>query len=303
MNSQIAVGDLNREQMQTAMAIDSSDYMKERSCNVTPKDISELLVRNNSDGTMTVSLGINKEITLSKEQGNCKIRIEDTGSTVNVHVEVSDFIFENGERREIGFSQTCRLKNFHTCFEPVSPLFSYSPGEIEFLTSGIKDMPNFDVMDGVNFGLNLRSSVKTYKSGYFQYNELWHQTKTRGVAWKFQERWNNPGAKYWRQQQVKPYAGARSAGMIGKASKVLFAADIAMSGEIKPSHYITGGVMALTAATAGVGSVVAVIWFVADFGTMGVNWLIGNGARGLGDIIDESDFGKSITIEMYEGLY
>jgi hypothetical protein len=49
----------------------------------------------------------------------------------------------------------------------------------------------------------------------------------------------------------------------------------------------------------GVGSVVAGAWFIADFGTMGVNYLRGNGAVGLGDMLD-NNIG---TIEMYEGLY
>jgi hypothetical protein len=57
------------------------------------------------------------------------------------------------------------------------------------------------------------------------------------------------------------------------------------------------------ASTTGVGSIVAGIWFVADFGTMGVNYLFYDEAKGLGDIIDETNFGKAITIKMYEGLY
>jgi hypothetical protein len=36
---------------------------------------------------------------------------------------------------------------------------------------------------------------------------------------------------------------------------------------------------------------------------MGVNYLLGNGAVGLGDMIDNSDWGRSKTIEMYEGIY
>jgi len=39
--------------------------------------------------------------------------------------------------------------------------------------------------------------------------------------------------------------------------------------------------------------------FVADFGTMGVNYIMGNGAVGLGDMIDNAVG----TYKMYDGLY
>ncbi|MDR1552737.1 MAG: hypothetical protein LBS69_04655 [Prevotellaceae bacterium] len=286
-------------------AIDTSDYMKERSWNVTPEEISKLLVRNNPDGTMTVSLGTNNEITLSKEHGKCQISIEDTGTEVNVHVTVEDVKYENENRNKKKYTKSCRLKDFRHVFEPVSSSFSYSPGGMEMLKSGVEEekKEEFDWMDAVNFGIGGLSSYNTYKSGYFKYNELWHKTKTRGVAWKFQERWENPGAKYWRQQQVKPFEVARTTGKFGKyvrkAGPVVLVADVAMSGEIRSSHLINAGMLA--ASTTGIGSVIAVVWFVADFGTMGVNWMIGNGAKGLGDIIDEAVGGP--IIELYEGWY
>lgn len=49
----------------------------------------------------------------------------------------------------------------------------------------------------------------------------------------------------------------------------------------------------------GFGTVIASAWFIADFGTMGINYLMGNGAVGLGDMLDQ----KIGTLEMYEGLY
>jgi hypothetical protein len=108
--------------------------MKERSCNVTPEDISKRLVRINPDGTMTVSLGINNEITLSKEHGKCEIRIDDTGSEVNVHVSVTDSKYEDGVKIEqLAFSTSCRLKDFHTFFDVVSP---YSINGMDLLETG-----------------------------------------------------------------------------------------------------------------------------------------------------------------------
>jgi hypothetical protein len=124
--------------------VNSSDYMKERSWNVSTEDISKLLVRTNPDGTMTVNLGINREITLSKQYGKCQIKIEDTGSEVNVHVAVADIRYENGVKNEIGFTQSCRLKDFHHVFEPVG---SYFPGGMDILETGVNE---FGIMAGAS---------------------------------------------------------------------------------------------------------------------------------------------------------
>ena len=73
--------------------------------------------------------------------------------------------------------------------------------------------------------------------------------------------------------------------------------DIALSGELKPSHAINAVMLGVS--STGVGSIVAGAWFLLDFGTMGVNYLINGEAKGLSDMIDES-IG---TFEMYDGLY
>jgi RHS repeat-associated protein len=154
----------------------------------------------------------------------------------------------------------------------------------------------------VNTAVSTASTANLPRTGFFKYNELWHQTKTRGVSFAWQNKWKNPGAKFWRGQQVKGFQGARSLGdKLTKAGAVLLVADIAMSGEIKPSHAINAFMLGVS--TTGVGSIVAGIWFVADVGTMGVNFLMNGQAKGLGDMIDESvanDYGK---IELYDGLY
>jgi hypothetical protein len=56
-------------------------------------------------------------------------------------------------------------------------------------------------------------------------------------------------------------------------------------------------------ANSGFGSLVAGGWFIADYGILGINYLLGNGAVSLGDMIDNSSFGKKYTYEMYDGLY
>lgn len=140
------------------------------------------------------------------------------------------------------------------------------------------------------------------RTGFFKYSELWHATKTRGVSFAWEGRWSNPGAKFWRGQQIKPFKGARGLGdKFTKAGGVLLAADIVMSGEIKPSHAINAFMLGIS--TTGVGSIVAGVWFVADVGTLGVNYLINGEAKGLGDMIDDSVAHEYGRLEMYEGLY
>ncbi|MEO1030141.1 MAG: hypothetical protein AAFX55_01990 [Bacteroidota bacterium] len=66
---------------------------------------------------------------------------------------------------------------------------------------------------------------------------------------------------------------------------VFIGADIYSSKQIKPSHIINS--VAVGASFTGIGSIFSAAWFIADFGTMGVNYILGNGAKGLGDMIDE----------------
>jgi len=276
--------------------INSSDYMIERSLNVSPVDISKMLMRTNLDGTMTVSLGINKEVTLSKEHGKFQVTIEDTGSEVNVHVAISDIKYENGVKKEFMSTQSCRLKDFSHFFSPVSQSFYPIRTEFPYLPS---------LIDIGNLNVGGASTLFANHAQYWKYNELWHKTKTKGVSWRFQSRWNKPMSKTYRNIQIKPLQGARAAEraagkILRPAGGALIVADVALSGEIRLSHGINGLMIGLS--LTGWGSVVAGIWFIADFGIMGVNYILGNEARGLGDIIDDATFGGAI-IELYEGLY
>ncbi|GEJ45440.1 DUF6443 domain-containing protein [Chryseobacterium sp. ON_d1] len=152
----------------------------------------------------------------------------------------------------------------------------------------------------VNTAIGAASTANVPRTGVFKYNDLWHQTKTRGTSFRWQNRWGNSGAKYWRGQQVKGFQGARSLGTkLTAVGGALLVADVAMSGELKTSHLINGAM--LTISMSGVGSIVAGAWFVADMGTMGVNYLINGEAKGLGDMIDEATGGP--LVEMYDGLY
>jgi len=152
--------------------------------------------------------------------------------------------------------------------------------------------------DVSNVGLGAASTYMVYKGGYYKWNEAWHLTKTRGIRYCFQRQWKNPGAAYWRKAQTGSVRSARNtAGKLTKVGGVLLVTDIALSGELKPSHAINAVMLGVS--STGVGSIVAGAWFLLDFGTMGVNYLINGEAKGLSDMIDES-IG---TFEMYDGLY
>lgn len=149
-----------------------------------------------------------------------------------------------------------------------------------------------------NTAVGAASTANIPRSGFLQYNELWHQTKTKGVSYAWQNKWKNPGAKYWRGQQVKGFQGARNLGSkLTKAGGVLLVADIAMSGELKPSHGINAAMLGISGT--GVGSIVAGVWFITDMGTGAFNYLNGEGFKTLSDVID-NNVG---TYEMYEGVY
>lgn len=70
------------------------------------------------------------------------------------------------------------------------------------------------------------------------------------------------------------------------AGAVLIGADILLSGEIKPSHLINGAMLGVS--TTGVGTIIAGVWFIADYGTMGINYIFTGEAKGISDMIDES---------------
>lgn len=82
---------------------------------------------------------------------------------------------------------------------------------------------------------------------------------------------------------------------LNRAGHTFTAADVAMSGEVRVSHLINTG--AVFGSKIGVG----VIWFIADYGTMGANYLLHREAKGLGDMIDEWVGGP--LIELYDGIY
>ncbi len=137
-----------------------------------------------------------------------------------------------------------------------------------------------------------------FEGKYYKWNEIWHQTKTKGTAWRWQNRWNKNFSVINREKQILTVAKARNISTkLTHAGAVLIGADILLSGEIKPSHLINGAMLGVS--TTGVGTIIAGVWFIADYGTMGINYIFTGEAKGISDMIDES-IG---TYELYEGIY
>ncbi len=151
-------------------------------------------------------------------------------------------------------------------------------------------------MTGVNTTVGGLSTYMVYEGGYYKWNEVWHSFKHKPTAWAGQKRFKQ--LKGIRTIQKNKVAGARSvAGKLTKVGGVLLVADIGLSGELKPSHAINATMLGVS--TTGVGAIIAGVWFIADFGTMGVNYIINGEAKGISDMLDDT-IG---TYEMYEGFY
>ncbi len=159
------------------------------------------------------------------------------------------------------------------------------------------------IMIAVNGSVGTTSAAVYFKGKYFYSNEIFHKQKNGWInrltrMKNGQLKWNNNIVSKHKSIQLAKVKGVRNiSNKLTKLGGVLIVADIALSGELKVSHGINA--IALVFAATGVGAPVALVWFVVDFGTMGVNYLLGNGARGIGDLIDENVG----SYEMYDGLY
>jgi RHS repeat-associated protein len=151
-----------------------------------------------------------------------------------------------------------------------------------------------------NTGLGFASLNVANRSQYHLMNEAYHKFKTKQIAYFWQKRFKT--LRGVRTMQTNKLASARNlATKLGKASGVLLIADIGLSGNVKPSHGIN--TLMIAASFTGVGAVAASAWFIADFGTLGYNYFVNGQAKGLGDMLDESEWGKRNTIHLYDGFY
>lgn len=110
-----------------------------------------------------------------------------------------------------------------------------------------------------NTAVGAASAYTVYKGQYHLSNELWRYQrygKSKFITpWTKMKNgksyWNNPFAKTARLNQLEKVKGIRNiSSKLTKAGGVLLAADVILSGEIKPSHIINGAM--LGASTTGV---------------------------------------------------
>ncbi len=112
-----------------------------------------------------------------------------------------------------------------------------------------------------------------------------------------QNYWNNNLVKTARTNQLAPLKTLSSKSPGG----ILVAADIALSGELKPSHAINAAIIG--ASFTGVGSVLAGIWFIADNGYGLYSYINNKGFTTYSDKLD-NDFAEEYgKIELWNGIY
>lgn len=133
-------------------------------------------------------------------------------------------------------------------------------------------------------------------------NELWHLQKNGTLTHQWKNMSN--GASHWKNNIVANHrstfqTSSKAKALAPKAMKfaggLLLAADIGLSGEVKPSHVVTA--VLLGASTTGVGAVFAGIYFIADIGT---GLVTGTSISERLDGWVAEDYGR---LELYEGLY
>lgn len=148
------------------------------------------------------------------------------------------------------------------------------------------------------------------KGQYFSSNEIWHlfvgkrnATLRDRIMFRWtktshgRSKWRWGGAVNSRKVQALRVEKIRKIGDgFAIASGVLIGADIVLSGELKPSHILNGAMV--VASTTGWGAIVAGVWFVADYGTLGATWLFTDDAQSISDMLDES-IG---TLQMWDPL-
>ena len=179
--------------------------------------------------------------------------------------------------------------------QPQLSISHYNFGNYSSSSSG-----SFDWENSMKWVFSVEGGISAYASrNYVLNNELLKFNRNGAYKWSGlltkmkngQSYWNNNFVKLARETHLEKLKG------ISKIGAGLIAADIAMSGEIKPSHGIN--VLMLSISGTGVGAAVGGLWFVADMGTGAVNYLNGNGFRTLSDVIDDNVG----TYKMYDGLY
>ncbi|MCZ2337476.1 MAG: hypothetical protein LC127_04610 [Chitinophagales bacterium] len=158
-------------------------------------------------------------------------------------------------------------------------------------------------MDGISA---LEGGISAYGSGgYVLNNEIVRYNKNGAYKLSGWGTKMKNGQSYWNNNLVKNARNSHLSKLKGFKPKIaggaFIVADVALSGEVKPSTYINGFMLGISGT--GVGTVVGGAWFLIDNGVGAYNYFNGREFQTVSDIIDGSDWGKNNTIEMYEGVY
>ncbi len=157
-----------------------------------------------------------------------------------------------------------------------------------------------DVMMGLNIGAGILSLEDLRRTKTLTSNELWHLQKNGAVTHPWKKMRN--GASHWKNNLAQSHrvsaqtaSKAKALKGLGKLGPGLLLADVAMSGEIKPSHAVNA--VLIGASTTGVGAIFAGIYFIADIGTGFVT------GSSISERLDGWAADNVGTLELYEGLY
>lgn len=137
----------------------------------------------------------------------------------------------------------------------------------------------------ISTGLSSYGIYDGYKTQSFIRNEIWWQTKTRGISNIFQKRWATPIAKAWRAEQA--IKGSKFAKTMSYAAIATTTLTVINNQNIKTSDIINASMGTLAVAIPGIGTTVSGIYFTADLVTMGVSYLATGQATSIGDYIDQ----------------
>lgn len=157
-----------------------------------------------------------------------------------------------------------------------------------------------NVMTGLNIGAGILSLEDLRRTRTLTSNELWHLQKNGAVTHPWKKMRN--GASHWKNNLVRSQrtlsqsaSKAQSIKGLSKLGPGLLLADVALSGEIKPSHAVNA--VLIGASTTGVGAIFAGIYFIADVGT---GFVTGSSISERLDGWAADNVGR---LELYEGLY
>ena len=182
---------------------------------------------------------------------------------------------QSGSGTEISISYRSKSvpKFQHNGYEDAMKMIAGAEGAISTITSAKLALHNEVLRFNQNGAYKLSTSLTQMKNG--------------------PSYWNNNFVKAARTNHLAPLKtiGSKAPGGI------LVAADIALSGELKPSHAINTGMLIIS--TTGVGTVVAGGWFLFDNGYGLYNYINGEGFNTYSDHIDA----KYGTYHLYNGIY